>query len=292
MDELNVNANIGTISTNLESLKSEAQEIAKQYAGVVVTDTKSAKKDLAEMRRYRKDIDDKRKEVKKKWNIPYTDFETQIKDCLKPIDEAITEIDVQLQAFEEKRKTEKKESCKKIFADETASIAEYIKFDDVFTDQWLNATYADQDIKNDIQTARLGVEKDIETIKNMHSEIEEDCLKSYITGGLSAAVNKNQTYISVKAQAEAKAKADEERRIAEIEEKAKSEAEAKVRAEIDERSDDTHIEVPAHESIDINSQKVESYPKHSVAIAVYPVGTQLDDLVGFLLSNGIEYAEL
>lgn len=34
MDELNVKANIGTISTNLESLKTEAQEIAKQYAGV------------------------------------------------------------------------------------------------------------------------------------------------------------------------------------------------------------------------------------------------------------------
>ena len=182
MDELNVKANIGTISTNLESLKSEAQEIANQYTGVVVTDPKSAKKDLADMRRYKKDIEDKRKEVKKKWNIPYTDFETQIKDCLKPIDEAITGIDTQLQAFEEKRKADKKETCKNIFAEETASIAEYIKFDDVFTDQWLNATYADQDIKSDIQTARLGVEKDITTIKNMHSEIEEDCLKAYISG--------------------------------------------------------------------------------------------------------------
>lgn len=292
MDELNVKANIGTISTNLESLKAEAQEIANQYAGVVVTDPKSAKKDLADMRRYRKDIDDKRKEVKKKWNIPYTDFETQIKDCLKPIDEAITEIDVQLQAFEEKRKSDKKEICKKIFTEETANISEYINFDDIFMDQWLNATYSEQDIKNDIQTARLSVEKDIETIKNMHSEIEDDCMKAYVTGGLSAAVNKNQMYISAKAQAEVKAKADEEKRIAEIEEKAKAEAEAKAQAEMNKRAAETQIETPARESSDIKSQNTESYPEHSVAIAVYPVGTQLDDLIGFLLNNGIKYTEL
>ena len=63
------------------------------------------------------------------------------------------------------------------------------------------------------------------------------------------------------------------------------------KAELIDRLCET-AETPAQESVDTKPKNIESYPEHSVAIAVYPVGTQLDVLIGFLLNNGIEYAEL
>lgn len=295
MDELRIETNVGSITSNLEALKAEAQIKADEYMGVVVEDAKEAKKDLADMRKYKKDIEDRRKAVKKAWNEPYTDFESQVKDCLKPIDEAIDGINKQLTELEEKRKFEKSELCRKIFSEETEEISEYISYEDCFSPEWLNATCTEQTIRSDIQVKKISVNNDLEAIKSIHSEIEEDCLKAYRIGGLSAAISKNQMYIEAKAQAEARAKAEAEEkeraRIKAEEEASKAEESSKSKEGFCTPKEGDIESLTAEPKEEFCTPK-EDIPFASVTIGVYPKGPQLDKLIEFLIENEIEYEEL
>ena len=99
----------GAITTNLDSLKADLSEIAAKYEGVVVTESTVplAKKDLAELRKVVKEIEDRRKSVKKEWNKPYVEFETEVKAALEIINKPIEVIDSQIKDFEAQRKAEK-----------------------------------------------------------------------------------------------------------------------------------------------------------------------------------------
>jgi len=265
MNELQIKFEQGSISTNLAKLKDELQEIASKYEGVVVSEdaVTIAKKDLAELRKLSKEIDDRRKQVKKEWNKPFTDFENEVKSALEILNEPINLIDGQIKEFERQQKADKEQHCRELFESSVGEYAEYIEFSDVFRDTWLNKSTTDNEILSDISGARLKVSTDLEAIKALNSEFENEVIAEYKrTGELSAAIQRNSQLVSAKQIAEQKV----EQRITE---EVKQEITEEIKQEIKKE----------------DKQETESY-------AVFTVRTNKEDaeeLQAFLDLNGIEY---
>lgn len=83
--------------------------MVESYDGLVITEEeiKKFKQELANLRGFKKGIEDFRKEKKKAYSTPYDIFEADVKELTSKIDFVVNNINTQLDVFEEKRKAEK-----------------------------------------------------------------------------------------------------------------------------------------------------------------------------------------
>lgn len=244
---VSVEQTTGIVTANFEEVKNQLYVQMDAYRNVVYTEdtAKSAKDDVAMLRKVKKAIDDKRKEVKKAQMIPYEEFEKKAKELIEIIDDVINPITEQISVFEEKRKQERLDGMKKYFEEKAVGFEKYITFENVFTDSMLNVSTSAKSIKETFDSAIENVKKDVETIQSMKSEIEEKVLAKYSeVNTLSICINMITEHEKMKA--EIIAKQEQERKLAEekriAEEKMRAEIEAKMRAEAEEKKMQEAIE--------------------------------------------------
>lgn len=93
MNELQVivNQEIGHINFNYEEIREELRKRMDLYKDAVFTeDSKNiAKGEVAALRKMKAAIDQKRKDVKNQFMVPYNDFEREAKELMALIDEPI-----------------------------------------------------------------------------------------------------------------------------------------------------------------------------------------------------------
>ena len=194
MLEVQISRNNGTIDFNFEEIKEALTAELELYKNLVFTeDTKAdAKKTVAELRKLKKQISDKRIEVKKLYMQPYTDFEAKVKELDKLINEPITFISEQIDAFEQKRIEEKRELINEIYLEAVSDkedIAGYTELNRVYDSKWENASTSKKAIQEAITSYLDSVANDIAAIKSMESEYETKALIRYKeTGVLSDAL--------------------------------------------------------------------------------------------------------
>ena len=194
MLEVQISRNNGTIDFNFEDLKDALTAELELYKNLVFTeDTKAdAKKTVAELRKLKKQISDKRIEVKKLYMQPYTDFEAKVKELDKLINEPIAYISEQIDAFEQKRIEEKRELINEIYLElvsEREDIAGYAELNRVYDSKWENASTSKKTIQEAITSYLDSVDNDIAAIESMESEYEAKALMRYKeTGVLSDAL--------------------------------------------------------------------------------------------------------
>ena len=129
---------------NLEELKLALSRLLARYDGLVYTEAMlpDAKVDKKELTRLRKEIDDRRKEVKRAYLAPYNEFEAQVKELLAMIDAPLEEIKAFVSAFEQRDKEAKQTEIANYFRKKSASLGALA--DSVwnspafFDDKWLN----------------------------------------------------------------------------------------------------------------------------------------------------------
>jgi len=203
----------GKIICNFKEIKEALALQMTAYTTLEVTEEgqKEAKSDLATLRKIRKAVDDQRKAVKNEFMTPYTEFESEVKDLLAVIDEPINMIDSKLKEFDEKRIAEKQEHLHQLYEEGVGEYAEYLPYHMLASPKWNNATCKDTEIKYEISEAVLKVKTDIETIKMLGSEIEDQLLTAYKNAGnsLQAAIQKNNDYNQAKKIAEEKLKEEQ-----------------------------------------------------------------------------------
>ena len=194
MLEVQISRNNGTIDFNFEDLKDALTGELEFYKNLVFTeDTKAdAKKTVAELRKLKKQINDKRIEVKKLYMQPYTNFEAKVKELDKLINEPIAYISEQIDAFEQKRIEEKRELINEIYLElvsEREDIAGYAELNRVYDSKWENASTSKKTIQEAITSYLDSVDNDIAAIESMESEYEAKALMRYKeTGVLSDAL--------------------------------------------------------------------------------------------------------
>lgn len=226
MEELQIKVSntVGTISTNFAEIEANLKEILANYKGIIVTEdtVKESKKDIAELRKIRTSIDDKKKEIKKVWNQPYTEFENKCKELMALVDEPINEINNQVAIFEQKKVDEKREHLNSLYSENIEEYAEYIPFESALSDKWKNVSYTDKDFLFDLSEKKVHIKTDLTAISALHSEIESEVIAAYKNSGnsLAIAIQKNSDYLTAKSLAQAKL--EEEKRAEEVKEEVKA----------------------------------------------------------------------
>jgi hypothetical protein len=178
---LNIQQNPGCIELNFEEIEERLDKKLAEYKGAVFTEeTKDiAKAELASLRKFKKEFEDARKNVKKEWMKPYDDFEQKMKILTGKIDQPIHLIDSQVKDFEKKRKEEKRLRIKEIYADLIGDMKEYLSLEKIYDPKWENATTTEKSIKEAINKAVDKVKTDVDVICGMRSESVWKALEKY-----------------------------------------------------------------------------------------------------------------
>lgn len=257
---LSIKQNPGSIEMNFDALEEQLDKKLADYKGAVFTeDSKAiAKSEVASLRKLKKDIEDGRKTVKKKWMEPYDQFEKRMKALSAKVDEPINAINDQVQAFEEKRRQEKREEIRQAFDGVAADYEEYrdyISLDKLYDSRWENISATMKSIKKDLVEKMEAIQTAVTSIKAMRSDKEPDALELYKrTYDLNRAIQMITTYEQNKADAlkreeERRQREEERRRQAEIERARAAEREAirreeRIRKEEQEKAQQVVEQIP------------------------------------------------
>lgn len=234
-----------SITFNFEEVKTWLTENLASYKSMVVTEDEigAAKADKAKISKLSKTISEQRIAIKKRYLEPYNVFEAQMKELSGMCDEAAKNIDVQVKAFEEKRKSEKRETLRGYFS--SVNTQAWLSFERIENPRWMNVTYDMETAKADIQAAVTAIGENVTTITASGSEFENEMLLEYQkTLNLGAAMRRGSELKRMKQEQESRKEAQEaaERARWEAQEKAEREraermAQKKAETEAAERAE-------------------------------------------------------
>lgn len=155
---------------NFSELKENLETALADYQNRVYTEDMldEAKADKAKLNKLKKAINDERIAREKEYMQPFAEFKAQAKELCDLIDTASTGIGEQLEAFENKRITEKKTVIKSIF-DEVVSLypIDFLTLDKIYNDKWENKGTTAKAISKEITEICEKIVKDLEVIRKM-----------------------------------------------------------------------------------------------------------------------------
>lgn len=128
-----------------QELIQKANEETIKYKNLVVTDIEipAVKKDIANLNKLIKNLEDQRKSIKNIYNQPLNDFEIKIKEVTSILEKTTLNLKDQICVFEEKRRLKKKVDIELLLDEKLVDSSLLGKFHSEFKDfpsEWLNAT--------------------------------------------------------------------------------------------------------------------------------------------------------
>ena len=284
------------IDWNFEELKKEVTEKANVYKSLVYTDEniKEAKADRATLNKFSKALNDGKKDVKKMMLEPYSVFEGQVKELIAIVDEANTNIDSQVKAYEQKKRDEKLVKVQEIYDGifGESDLLSILTWDRVFKPTYLNATTTLKSIKTEMTELLERVTNELNIIDNDNGEYQFEMKEAYLKDfNMAEALTVKQRFeenARRKAEYEAKRQAELEARR----EREKAEAEKIANAgnlHIPKEAEAEHVKAVAYDtaqSIGIEDVKEEVI---ELAFRVRATASQLEGLKNYLKSNNIEF---
>lgn len=184
---------LGSITSNLDQVREEIQKAADEYRGIVITEDAVAdgKKLLAALRKEKASLDDDRKKVKKAWMAPFEAWEKEAKQVIALYDEPEQALKEQLDNYELDRVAAKQETIRDIYTEVAGDLADYIPLNRIYNKKWENASYATDQIGDEIKS-EVGLAKMmIGTVKGLRSRFEAYALEVLKdTGDLQKAIEK------------------------------------------------------------------------------------------------------
>lgn len=172
------------IEANFEELQRELTAGVEVYKNMVVTEDgiSAAKKDLANIRRVGKQIDEVRLAVKREYAKPYQDFESKCKELKSVISGAEANLDGQIKGFETRRREEKLAALEAFFNEKLTPEAEgFISFDKTagMFPKWVNAGYDMETAKADIARTLATVQGGVASLRGYPAEFRSALLQKF-----------------------------------------------------------------------------------------------------------------
>ena len=230
--QLNVVLNEGSIITNTEEIKEQLSRMMEQYKNALFTEESKqiAKDELAALRKLKKKVDDRRKEVKAQCMAPYEAFEKEVKQLHAIIDEPIALIDNQLKEMEAERIRKKRLQIRELYDEVVGDAAEYLPYEKIYDEKWDNSGTTIKKIREAMEEMVVKTSSELSILQNSVSDVRDEALEIYRKDrDLANALSYINTYESNKKRA---LEAEEERRQQEEERRREAELE---RARMEER---------------------------------------------------------
>lgn len=203
------------IGWNKDEIKKAVISITEQYKGLAYTEEQlqEAKKDRAMLNAMKKDISDRRIQVKKALLEPYDVFESEVKEVVALIDEPIEMIGKQIEAYEDKVREEKNTALAQFFSENIGELSEVVSYERIFNPKWLNKTASLSSCKAEIQKIIDDINTDLAAIISSVDEKYQVFAKDYYLQhgfNLSKALGEANRIQEMDKKAEADRKAREE----------------------------------------------------------------------------------
>ena len=169
--ELKVNAVAlpEAITFNYDELKTELLQKVSVYETMVYGEDqiKEAKADRANLNRLKKALNDERIRREKEYMQPFNQFKAQISEIISIIDKPVAVIDKQVKEYEEQQKQEKLEKISVFF--ERVNLNEFVKFEQILDQKWLNASVSMKSIEDAIIAKGNKIMEDIHVVRSLPS---------------------------------------------------------------------------------------------------------------------------
>lgn len=156
------------IEFNYDELKKELTSSLSHYESMIYSEDniKSAKEDRANLNKLSKALDERRKEIKKDFMKPYTEFEEKIKELITLVDKTSKKVDSQVKFYEDKTKQEKKDIIKAIYDENIGELKKLVSFEKLFKDKWLNVSESLSKVSQELM-------EEIERIKQEYGTLQK-----------------------------------------------------------------------------------------------------------------------
>lgn len=163
---------LAPVQFNYEELKANLTTKVEKYKNMVYTEEniKEAKSDRALLNKLNKAFNNEKIRIKNLLLEPYTDFENKCKELMGIVDEAVTNVDTQIKAFEQNIKDEKLKEIMNFFIENVGEYEELIDFDNIYNERWLNATYKMDTIQKEILHTFAKTKTDLEVIDKQFTD--------------------------------------------------------------------------------------------------------------------------
>ena len=174
MDELIINtehkAGIAKLD-NYDQIKAYLEKQLKSYENIVYLDEniKDARYDKRVLSKLKKELDEKRREIKKAYMAPYMELEERIKELIELIDKPLNVISEFLNSIDEREKEAKKEEIKKYYDSISGDLGGYaqeiFESEGFFEKGWLNKSVSVGVYQAEIKAKVESCIRDIDSIK-------------------------------------------------------------------------------------------------------------------------------
>lgn len=242
-----------SIGWNKEQIKEAVVNITEQYRGLSYTEEQlqEAKADRAKLNAMKKDISDRRVQVKQALLEPYEKFEAEVEEVVALIDEPIAMIDKQIVAYEERTKKEKRQSLEDFFEKSMVDIPVLITFDKIFNPKWLNKTAFLSSCKKEIKKAIEDIVADVSAIRSSLSGKYSVYAEEYY---MKREMNLSKALSEANRIQEMDKKAEEEEQ-----KRAKIEEEAKIKREMETQQAREHRNSPQQGVLMVEHEQFTTY---------------------------------
>lgn len=199
---------IKEIKWNFDELKTAIAAKVEDYKGLTYTDEQmtEAKKDRAELNRFRSALDAKRKEIKKRCLAPYETFETQMKELTHLVDEPIEMIDSQLAEYDNRLRAEKETQIEALF--EATQFQPFVTLERIRDPKWLNRSYSLKQVEQDLRDRKEQISNDVYLLNKL-PESKAALVIYEQTLNIRAAQAEAERMAQIQREAESRKKAEE-----------------------------------------------------------------------------------
>lgn len=159
-----------SIEANFEALDARVSEMIEGYEGARYDlakpdEVRQAKRDRAYLNSVAKEIDERRKAVKREYMRPYDEFEARANAITAKVKRASAEIKAQLDEAEERRKDALYAELRQHYEDFAGLLAPVVPYERIHEERWLNKTFGEVKAKNAIEEKVDKVAHDWDTLK-------------------------------------------------------------------------------------------------------------------------------
>lgn len=159
-----------TIASNMDSLEAHVKKVVADYEGATydlasAQAIKEAKHDRSYLNGIKKEIDERRKAVKREYNKPLDAFERRCKQITAIIDESTDAIKAQLDEAEQTRKDALYSRLQQHYEEFAGLLAPVVPYERLHEPQWLNKTFGEIKAQQALEAKVSDVARDWETLK-------------------------------------------------------------------------------------------------------------------------------
>lgn len=159
-----------TIASNMDASEAHVKKVVAEYEGATydlasAQAVKEAKHDRSYLNGIKKEIDERRKAVKREYNKPLDAFERRCKQITAIIDESTDAIKAQLDEAEQTRKDALYSRLQQHYEEFAGLLAPVVPYERLHEPQWLNKTFGEIKAQQALEAKVSDVARDWETLK-------------------------------------------------------------------------------------------------------------------------------